>query len=168
MKKVRLFIGLLSVIIASLFLIYDLYSYFLQQKYPILWQFPVILKTSLSSWMVFLILFFAGGLLLFKKGQSQYTYGLFGLCAIIEVYTILIYHSRLMSFFDDFLILLPFLSIGIFSLVLVTSAKWKNRLGWDNKISLNLWVVFLIISLLISGFPRFFIDYPSYDLTGFL
>jgi len=100
-------------------------------------------------------------LVLLNKSNSQYLYSLFCVSIFVESITKVIVNKHIFILVDSFLIYPLF--FGIFSLALVTSAKWKNRLGWDKKISLKLWVVFIIISLLISGLPRFFFEYPSWE-----
>ncbi len=161
MKKYRLSIGILSILIASLYLFFDLDTFILQQKYPeVLWHIPIPLKTSLSSWLVAFLLLFAGVLLLFKNELSQYLYCFFGISVIIEVYTQIIYYNTVISRFDYFLLLPIFM--GIFSLMIVTSEKWKNKLGWDKKISLKVWFIYLIVSFLISALPRVILEYPTF------
>ncbi len=158
MKKNRTLIGLPSVLISLLFLVHGIYFYCLQQKYHLLWQFPITLKTSLSIWIVALLLLLAGVLNLFKIRHSQFLYALFGISVIIEVFVQIIYYGTISIFIDYFLILPLFL--GIFSLMIVTSEKWKKRLGWEKSISLKIWFIYIIIAFLISGLPRLILDYP--------
>ncbi len=159
MKRNRLIIGLPSVLLASLFLFHDLEAYFFQQKYPdLLWNIPIHLKEYLSRWIVAILLLFAGAFLLFNKRISQNFYSLFGISIMMETYSQAIEYDRTVVSFGYFLIL-P-LIIGFFSLMIVTSEKWKKRLFWEKTISLKIWFIYIIIALLISGLPRLILDYP--------
>ncbi|MEX0995494.1 MAG: hypothetical protein WDZ45_00435 [Flavobacteriaceae bacterium] len=173
MKKYRLSIGVLSILIALLYLFFDVVPFILLHNYhEIICVAPVYLKTSISSWLVSSLLMFGGVLLLYKNRFSQDLYGLFGISIFIEVYTQIIYFHTETILIDYYLI--PSLSLGVsslllglFALLIVSSEKWKNRLGWDKKVSLKVWFIYLLVSFLISGLPRLILEYPAYYVNPY-
>lgn len=168
MKKYRLSIGMSSILIALFYLYIDIVPFILLELYhEILCISPVYLKTSLSSWLISFLLLFGGVLLLFKNNFSQYLYILFGISIIIEVYTQIIYFSKETLLIDFYLIpslslVISSLLLGLFALIIVSSEKWKVRLGWDKKMISKVWFICLIVSFLISGLPRLILEYPIY------
>jgi hypothetical protein len=161
-SKYRIIIGILSLLISVMFLLSEIPIYFEQrddENSLISYYYILTTELHLGGWIVALVLFISGLLLIYENKLSQLTYNLFGISVTVECIAQFI--NRDVGIFYGYLLVIP-IGLGAFSLFITSSKKWKERLNWNTQIETRILILNTIIALIIVGFPRLILK--GYDL----